>query len=85
MSRAWTVGALLLAPLLTGCGTTGGAKYACPGHPGQPLCLPTTEIYRLTNGNAPPPASTRRQVLIRREYHPPAAGSGWVWSKELYQ
>jgi hypothetical protein len=74
--------AVLSATLLASCSSQ--PKYACAGYPGQPLCMPTTEIYRLTNGDALPPASTRRQTLIREEF-PPAAGSGWVWSKELYQ
>jgi hypothetical protein len=81
------LGVALCTPLLlvTGCaGTAGSANYACPGYPGQPLCLPTTEIYRLSMGDAPPPAAAPRPRLIRQEY-PPAAGSGWVWSEEIYQ
>jgi hypothetical protein len=82
MSTAGLVVAVLGTMLLAGCSSQ--ARYACAGYPGQPLCVPTTEIYRLTNGDALPPASTRRQTLIREEL-PPAAGSGWVWSKELWQ
>ena len=61
MSRALLATALLLAPLsLVGCATLGEGEFACPGYPGRPLCLPTSEIYRLTNGSGPPPAELPR-------------------------
>jgi hypothetical protein len=61
VSRALLAAALLLAPLsLPGCATLGEGEFACPGYPGRPLCLPTSEIYRLTNGSGPPPADLPR-------------------------
>ena len=61
MSRALLATALLLAPLsLVGCATLGEGEFACPGYPGRPLCLPTSAIYRLTNGSGPPPAELPR-------------------------
>ena len=61
MSRALLAAALLLAPLsLAGCATLGEGEFACPGYPGRPLCLPTSAIYRLTNGSGPPPAELPR-------------------------
>jgi hypothetical protein len=55
-----------------------GAKseYACPGLPSQPLCLSTWEVYRLSDGDGPPPAAERRPSLVG----PPAGtptGGGW--------
>ena len=52
---------LLLTGTLTGCAGIGTQDFACPGHPGQPLCLPTSEVYRLTNGSGPPPAAMQRE------------------------
>jgi hypothetical protein len=61
VSRALLAAALLLAPLsLVGCATLGEGEFACPGYPGRPLCLPTSAIYRLTNGSGPPPAELPR-------------------------
>jgi hypothetical protein len=39
-----------------GCTGLGNREFACPGYPGKPLCLPTSAIYRLTDGSGPPPA-----------------------------
>ena len=67
MSRALLATALLLAPLsLAGCATLGEGEFACPGYPGRPLCLPTSEIYRLTNGSGPPPAELPRPPPVDR-------------------
>ena len=61
MSRALLAAALLMTPLsLAGCATLGEGEFACPGYPGRPLCLPTSAIYRLTNGSGPPPAELPR-------------------------
>jgi hypothetical protein len=46
---------------MTGCSGMGSKDFACPGYPGQPLCLPTSEVYRLTNGSGPPPAAMQRE------------------------
>jgi hypothetical protein len=52
VTRALLATALLLASLsLMGCATLGEGEFACPGYPGRPLCLPTSAIYRLTNGS----------------------------------
>ena len=50
-------GAGALAAAVSGCAGMGDRDFACPGHPGKPLCLPTSEIYRLTDGGGPPPAT----------------------------
>jgi len=61
VSRALLAAALLMTPLsLAGCATLGEGEFACPGYPGRPLCLPTSAIYRLTNGSGPPPAELPR-------------------------
>jgi hypothetical protein len=67
VSRALLATALLLAPLiLSGCATLGEGEFACPGYPGRPLCLPTSAIYRLTNGSGPPPAELPRPPPVDR-------------------
>ena len=67
MSRAFLATALLLVPLgLAGCATLGEGEFACPGYPGRPLCLPTSAIYRLTNGSGPPPAELPRPPPVDR-------------------
>lgn len=43
-----------------GCAFDGNDKFACPGYPGQPLCLPPSAIYRLSEGAGPPPAAMQR-------------------------
>jgi hypothetical protein len=61
VNRALLATALLMAALgLAGCATLGEGEFACPGYPGRPLCLPTSAIYRLTNGSGPPPAELPR-------------------------
>ncbi len=47
--------AALCGLALGGC-AIGSSDFACPGYPGKPLCLPTSEIYRLTNGSGLAPA-----------------------------
>jgi len=41
---------LVLAGSLQGCAGLGSHDFACPGHPSKPLCLSTSEVYRLTEG-----------------------------------
>jgi len=67
VSRALLATTLLMAPLsLAGCATLGEGEFACPGYPGRPLCLPTSEIYRLTNGSGLPPAELPRPPPVDR-------------------
>ena len=68
MSRAFLATALLVTalPSLPGCATLGEGEFACPGYPGRPLCLPTSAIYRLTNGSGPPPAELPRPPPVER-------------------
>lgn len=40
---------LLLTATLTGCAGIGKQDFACPGQPSRPLCLSTSEVYRLTD------------------------------------
>ena len=78
MSRALLATALLATALpgLPGCATLGEGEFACPGYPGRPLCLPTSAIYRLTNGSGPPPAELPRP--------PPVEGAAsYATSEEL--
>lgn len=78
-----TAGLLALALfLLTGCGghTT---QFTCPGTPSKPLCLSTSEIYRLTDGSPVPPAGTPRQSLIESD-SPLGAGNGWRWTQRYW-
>jgi len=53
-------GLTALALSLPGCSGFGNRDFACPGYPGRPLCLPTSEIYRLTDGSEAPPAAMGR-------------------------
>ena len=45
---------LMLGGTLAGCAGVGKQDFACPGHPGKPLCLSASEVYRLTDGDALP-------------------------------
>ena len=70
MSRAgpwWLLGLAVVA--LGGCASD-NATFACPGFPSRPLCLPTSEIYRLTDGAGPPPAAERRPRTITTSNEP---------------
>ena len=80
MIRA-SLSALLCALVLAGCAGS-GSKYACPGYPSRPLCLPPSDVYRLSEGAGPPPASEVRPSLLETE-RGLAAGSGWVWSRGI--
>ena len=60
-----------LALTLGGC-AIGSSDFACPGYPGKPLCLPTSEIYRLTNGSGLAPAQmSSAQQADADEEEPP--------------
>ncbi len=59
--------AALLSLLLTGGCATGSSDYACAGCPSRPLCLSAKQIYQLSEGSGPPPASeTRPSTLSKR-------------------
>ena len=76
-------GALVCAALIGGCaGAT--TKYACPGYPSRPLCLPSSDIYRLSDGLGPPPAAEVRPSLIATPSGH-AAGSGWAWMTRIWK
>ena len=45
---------LLLTGTLPGCAGIGKQDFACPGQPSRPLCLSTSEVYRLTDDNRLP-------------------------------
>ena len=45
---------LLLTATLTGCAGIGKQDFACPGQPSKPLCLSTSEVYRLTDDDRLP-------------------------------
>jgi hypothetical protein len=49
---------LALAGGLQGCAGIGSQDFACPGHPSKPLCLSTSEVYRLTGGYGSPQTGT---------------------------
>jgi hypothetical protein len=69
---------LLPIPLVLALSACAGAKseYACPGLPSQPLCLSTWEVYRLSDGDGPPPAAERRPSLMATPMGPaPGAGA----------
>ena len=60
--------ALTLTVTLTGCAGVGKQDFACPGHPGKPLCLSASEVYRLTDGDRLP--QTRPTLPPRRNDAP---------------
>ena len=78
----FSLSALLCALVLAGCAGS-GSKYACPGYPSRPLCLAPSDVYRLSEGAGPPPASEVRPSL-RGSERGLAAGSGWVWSRRIW-
>ena len=53
---------LLLTGTLTGCAGIGKQDFACPGQPSRPLCLSTSEVYRLTDGDRAAPAASDAAV-----------------------
>jgi hypothetical protein len=54
---------LLLTGTLPGCAGIGKQDFACPGYPSKPLCMSTSEVYRLTDGSALPQATLRRPPI----------------------
>ena len=54
---------LLVAGTLPGCAGIGKQDFACPGYPSKPLCMSTSEVYRLTDGSALPQAAVRRPSI----------------------
>ena len=56
---------LVLAGTLTGCAGIGKQDFACPGQPSRPLCLSTSEVYRLTDDDRLP--QVRPRPLSRHE------------------
>lgn len=52
----WLAAVAAAVIAVAGCTGFGNREFACPGYPGKPLCLPTSAIYRLTDGSGPPPA-----------------------------
>ena len=55
--------ALLLTGTLPGCAGIGKQDFACPGYPSKPLCMSTSEVYRLTDGSALPQAAVKRPPI----------------------
>jgi hypothetical protein len=45
---------LLLTGTLPGCAGIGKQDFACPGQPSRPLCLSTSEVYRLMDDDRLP-------------------------------
>jgi len=56
--------ALLLTGTLSGCAGIGKQDFACPGYPSKPLCMSTSEVYRLTDGYALPQSTVRRPPIV---------------------
>jgi len=54
---------LLVTGTLPGCAGIGKQDFACPGYPSKPLCMSTSEVYRLTDGSALPQATVRRPPI----------------------
>jgi hypothetical protein len=54
---------LTLTATLCGCAGIGRQDFACPGYPSRPLCLSTSEVYRLTDGSALPQATVKRPPI----------------------
>jgi len=54
---------LILTDALSGCAGIGKQDFACPGYPSKPLCLSTSEVYRMTDGSALPQAAVRRPPI----------------------
>jgi hypothetical protein len=54
---------LLLTGSLAGCAGIGKQDFACPGYPSKPLCMSTSEVYRLTEGYAFPQTPAKRPPI----------------------
>ena len=56
----WT---LSVTGTLSGCAGIGKQDFACPGYPSKPLCMSTSEVYRLTDGYALPQVAVKRPPI----------------------
>jgi uncharacterized protein YceK len=54
---------LSVTGILSGCAGIGKQDFACPGYPSKPLCMSTSEVYRLTDGSALPQATVKRPPI----------------------
>ena len=54
---------LLLTGTLCGCAGIGKQDFSCPGYPSKPLCMSTSEVYRLTEGYAFPQTLAKRPAI----------------------
>jgi hypothetical protein len=54
---------LALTAILSGCAGIGKQNFACPGYPSKPLCLSTSEVYWLTDGEALPQGAIRPRPI----------------------
>ena len=54
---------LLLTGTLCGCAGIGKQDFSCPGYPSKPLCMSTSEVYRLTDGHAQPQGGVKRPPI----------------------
>jgi len=54
---------LLVTGSLAGCAGIGKQDFACPGYPSKPLCLSTSEVYRLTDGSALPQPAVKCPLM----------------------
>jgi hypothetical protein len=61
--------ALALSLLLAGCAGIGKQDFACPGQPSRPLCLSTSEVYRLTEGPTTPQSLLAESPVNRVSRH----------------
>ena len=62
---------LLLTATLTGCAGIGKQDFACPGQPSKPLCLSTSEVYRLTDDARLPRSDHPGESTLQRQPPPP--------------
>lgn len=80
MIRAWgprsrALFAIAVAAALAGCASD-NARYACTGYPSQPLCLPPTAVYGLTEGEGPVLRASAADRLARRANDAASADDG---------
>jgi len=54
---------LILTGSLSGCAGIGKQDFSCPGYPSKPLCMSTSEVYRLTDGSARSQAAVKRPPI----------------------
>jgi len=54
---------LILTGSLAGCAGIGKQDFSCPGYPSKPLCMSTSEVYRLTDGHAQPQGAVTRPPI----------------------